>query len=102
MPWFSQKLKFIWSYSGSYTSEVQQTDLPLSFARLKMYLIQPRTAIFTLELKQEPPNIQLNLEHTAYQWIEISKISSLKPVLITQFIEGLLKTNISVIAHLSH
>ncbi len=65
-------------------------------------LVQPETQIhlelFTLVLEQEPPKIQLNSEHTAYQWIEISKLSSLKPVLITQFIEGLLKTNISAIA----
>jgi hypothetical protein len=65
-------------------------------------LVQPETQIhfelFTLGLEQEPPKIQLNLEHTSYQWIELSKLSSLKPVLITQFIEGLLKTNISAIA----
>jgi ADP-ribose pyrophosphatase len=68
-------------------------------------LVQPETQIhfelFTLVLEQEPPKIQLNLEHTAYQWIEISKLSSLKPILITQFIEGLLKTNISAFADLN-
>jgi 8-oxo-dGTP pyrophosphatase MutT (NUDIX family) len=56
-------------------------------------LVQPESQIhfelFILVLEQEPPTIQLNLEHTDYQWVELSQISRLEPVLITQFMEGL-------------
>lgn len=56
-------------------------------------LFQPESQIhfelFTLVLEQEPPKIQLNLEHTSYQWVELSNIKSLQSVLITQFLECL-------------
>lgn len=45
--------------------------------------------LFTLVFEQEPPAIRLNLEHTDYQWVELSQLSDFKSVLITQFVEGL-------------
>lgn len=56
-------------------------------------LVQPEYQIhlelFTLVLDQELPTIQLNLEHSDYQWIELSQVRYLKSVLIPLFIEGL-------------
>ena len=45
--------------------------------------------LFTLVFEQEPPVIRLNVEHSAYQWVELSQLSRFKSVLITQFVEGL-------------
>lgn len=45
--------------------------------------------LFTLVFEQEPPVIRLNVEHTAYQWVELCQLSRFKSVLITQFVEGL-------------
>lgn len=45
--------------------------------------------LFTLVFEQEPPVIRLNVEHTAYQWVELSQLGRFKSVLITQFVEGL-------------
>lgn len=56
-------------------------------------LIQPDSQVhfelFTLVFEQEPPAIQLNVEHSDYQWVELSQLSRFKSVLITQFVEGL-------------
>jgi 8-oxo-dGTP pyrophosphatase MutT (NUDIX family) len=61
-------------------------------------LITPRCKIhfelFTLFLTQKPPKIKLNPEHLTYKWVELAEISSLRPILITQFIEGIEKCNL--------
>lgn len=45
--------------------------------------------IFSLLLTDEPPAIALNSEHLCYRWIERVTIEELRPILITQFLEGL-------------
>lgn len=56
-------------------------------------LIKPNSQIhfelFSLVFEQEPPSIQLNVEHTDYQWVDLSQLSCFESVLITQFVEGL-------------
>ena len=63
-------------------------------------LIEPNIKIhfelFTLSISQAPPDIQLNPEHLSYRWIELVKITDLKQILITQFIEGLEKCNLLI------
>jgi 8-oxo-dGTP pyrophosphatase MutT (NUDIX family) len=63
-------------------------------------LIEPNVKIhfelFTLSISQDPPDIKLNPEHLSYRWIELAKITDLKQILITQFIEGLEKCNLLI------
>lgn len=50
---------------------------------------QVHLELFTLVLDREPAKILLNLEHTNYQWMELSKIGNLQSNLIAQFLECL-------------
>ncbi len=45
--------------------------------------------IFSLFLRDEPPAIALNSEHTCYRWVDLVTIEKLRPILITQFLECL-------------
>jgi 8-oxo-dGTP pyrophosphatase MutT (NUDIX family) len=56
-------------------------------------LIQPQLKVhfelFSLLLIDEPPAIALNSEHTCCRWVDLVRIGELRPILITQFLEGL-------------
>jgi 8-oxo-dGTP pyrophosphatase MutT (NUDIX family) len=45
--------------------------------------------IFSLVLIEQPPAITLNSEHINYRWVDRDTIEKLRPILITQFLEGL-------------
>lgn len=56
-------------------------------------LIQPQRKVhfelFSLSLSDEPPAIVLNSEHLCSRWVEVMTIKTLRPILVTQFLEGL-------------
>ncbi len=56
-------------------------------------LIQPQRKVhfelFSLSLSDESPTITLNPEHICFRWVELMTIKRLRPILITQFLEGL-------------
>lgn len=45
--------------------------------------------LFSLLLSDEPPEISLNSEHICCRWVDWVTIKTLRPILITQFLEGL-------------
>ncbi len=45
--------------------------------------------IFSLLLVDQPPAITLNSEHLCCRWVDRKTINELRPILITQFLEGL-------------
>jgi len=45
--------------------------------------------VFSLLLIDEPPAITLNSEHLCCRWVDRETIKELRPILITQFLEGL-------------
>jgi len=49
--------------------------------------------IFSLQLIDEPPAITLNQEHKRCSWVDLETINELRPILITQFLEGLEKVS---------
>ena len=47
--------------------------------------------LFSLMLIDEPLAIALNSEHLCYRWVDLVTLEELRPILITQFLEGLEK-----------